>query len=91
MSNKKNGAGFYVTIALIVVVLAAIIYIVVSGSMPKGADVPDDLGAVVESEVENETEAEADTETESEAEAEAEVEAEVEGTDNEISDEQIEE
>ena len=81
MSNKKNGAGFYVTIALIVVVLAAIIYIVVSGSMPKGADVPDDLGAGVETEVENETEAE----------NESEAEAETEGTDNEISDEQIEE
>ena len=81
MSNKKNGAGFYVTIALIVVVLAAIIYIVVSGSMPKGADEPDDLGAGVETEVENETEAE----------NESEAEAETEGTDNEISDEQIEE
>ena len=45
MSNKKSGAGFYVTIALIVVVLAAIIYIVVTGSMPKGADVPEDLTA----------------------------------------------
>ncbi len=64
MSNKKNEKGFYINVALIVIVLAAIIYIVVSGSMPKGADIPETPDVNVETEAETENEAEAEVETE---------------------------
>lgn len=70
MSNKKNEKGFYINVALIVIVLAAIIYIVVSGSMPKGADIPETPDVNVETEAETENEAEADVETEVKAEKE---------------------
>ena len=70
MSNKKNEKGFYINVALIVIVLAAIIYIAVSGSMPKGADIPETPDVNVETEAETENEAEADVETEVKAEKE---------------------
>jgi len=73
MSNRKNEKGFYINVALIVIVLAAIIYIVVSGSMPESADIPEipDVNVETETETENEAEAEAETEKEAEYETEA--------------------
>ena len=82
MAGRKNSdKGFYVIIALIVLVVAAIAYVIISGSYIPGANdgaADDNLAVEGEANVDNEVDAEADAEAEVEAEADAEADAEAE-------------
>ena len=82
MAGRKNSdKGFYVIIALIVLVVAAIAYVIISGSYIPGANdgaADDNLAVEGEANVDNEVDAEADAEVEAEADAEADAEAEAE-------------
>ena len=70
MSNKKSNASFYVTIALIVLVVAAIIYVVVSGSniLPeKNVSDNENVENVNNTDTDDNADADADANTDTEA------------------------